>query len=251
MYLTAISAILRLVESSFNSRILMRRFAFYFFVGSLAFSAGIFFFQLLSNQGPKPEAVQVKVDEPTRTVSDIEDKILAQGARNSPKETNAKFICNDKAILAVLADIKRNKVLREWFEPDRRPDQITDCREMFDVEKKDLNRDGIVEFVVLGIRTGLCSARSDCPAWVVRQKAGKYQIILGAGRVQDISDDKTYHQGYKDIATSRTSGGCCYRTAEYRYKKGSYKAFRCTEWGWSETGYDKDRSLKPEECRAW
>jgi hypothetical protein len=121
---------------------------------------------------------------------------------------------------------------------------------MFRVEDKDLNRDGSDEFFVTATGGYLCSARSDCPTWVVSRKAGKMRVILYAGLVEDIGGSKTSYGGYKTLESTRTSGGCCHMYGEYRFEKGRYKVFKCIEGIWDADYIETLKSRKPSECRA-
>jgi hypothetical protein len=230
----------------------IRRFAFYLLIGLFAFLAGVLSVQFLLDRKPKPDTIQVelKVDELYRRVNDIDSKAATQKPQNSPKETNAKFTCNDKIILAVLSDIKRNNELQDRFQLSVENNPIADCKDMFRVEDKDLNRDGIDEFFVATTGGYLCSARSDCPTWVVSQKAGKFRVILYAGLVEDLGDSKTYFGGYKMLESTRTSGGCCHMYGEYRFEKDRYKVFKCIEGIWDADFHETLKSRKPSECRA-
>lgn len=223
------------------------RYACYFLIASIAFFVGTLVALFLVESGKNERIETIHMETPVGFEQPPEISYPAiVSADQSPKK---EFKCTDKVILTVLADIKRDKESERSLERYIKDGDITDCADMFEVRREDLNRNGVNEFIVDGFLFGLCSARSDCPSWVVSVKGGTPRIILDAGRVQSLSSIENYHQGFKTFGSIRTSGGCCHIYAEYRYENGRYNAFKCTQ-GTHEKGDEILKPLKLRECMA-
>lgn len=193
----------------------MRRKAFYLAVALLAFGIGyvtvpIFYSTLENKFNPTTQSkiIPKKLAEPSENkFESFKPKEFGvgdgYGIRSSePIETPKLYkpTCKDKNLLPIWNALQKDKVFKESEESTS---ENADCTNRIEVQKADLNGDGIKEFIVWG-RYNFCGGTGNCLIWIYENKKGKFKRLLqysayydGKSKWFEIQKAKT--KGFKNL----------------------------------------------------
>lgn len=114
------------------------------------------------------------------------------------------------------------------------------------VEKKDLNKDGQLEFIVVLNEEGICGAHANCPNWVYRKTGSEYQLLLRTFG-QQLLLEKTSTNSFRDLRSEGASSAFETDFSIYKFDGNKYQATACYSRTYSAKG--QKPKIAPIKCQ--
>ena len=112
-----------------------------------------------------------------------------------------KPFCHDRSIIPIWREILRDKAVRDslGYSSD-----TADCKNILDIKRIDLNRDGKAEILVRGNNFHLCLYNGNCGFWVLQKSENHYHRLLFGTDYMDITENgdqvlPSRRNGFSDI----------------------------------------------------
>ena len=140
-----------------------------------------------------------------------------------------KPTCDDSKIkpiwLALHKDSEFRERIDEMFEEH-------DCKDMFEIYRTDLNRDGRKEVLVRGAITEFCGGVGNCMFWVMQKRGRGYKILISASDYVDRSDMggqilRKSSKGYSDILLKGHFSAAETSFSYYKFDGRRYRESKC------------------------
>lgn len=94
------------------------------------------------------------------------------------------------------------------------------------VEKKDLNKDGKMEYLATLDNAYMCGAHANCPHWVFRKTGDSYKLLLAAAG-QLLTPQKNLSNKFFDLRSDGSSSAVESSYEIYKFDGKEYKATDC------------------------
>ncbi len=178
------------------------------------------------------------------TISTAPPPLLQEHPFNPERPTLEEFkklvTCRDKTLALVWEEMKRTE---GFWDPINPSYEYTDCGDMFEAYRLDLNGDGVDEIRVHGRRGIRCGATGNCWEWIFRRTRGKKYQLINEYSFHTFKLLKNRTEGFRNIyVTLNDSISASYHYI-YRYSRGRYTEAMC--W---YTDYHTDGSVTNITC---
>ena len=117
------------------------------------------------------------------------------------EKLRTELSCYDPQVLPIWHQLKKDE---EFKHRVGHSSDSTNCSEMLEVYRVDLNRDGKKEILVRGKNFQVCGAVGNCGFWVFERAGSSFKKLLSSSDYVDISDlgeqiQKSRTKGYADL----------------------------------------------------
>lgn len=114
------------------------------------------------------------------------------------------------------------------------------------VKKKDLNKDGQPEFIVVLNEGVICGAHANCPNWVYRKAGSEYQLLLRTFG-QRLLLQKTSTNKFRDLRSEGSDTAFEGSFVDYKFDGNKYQAKGCYTRTYATKG--KKEKITPIKCQ--
>lgn len=228
----------------------MRRFIFYISVGLLTFGVGCFLAYVFQYCYVSEESTinkKVLPNNPKQKVGNLA-ALSIKG-----KSRLADPVCESQPLKSLWNELKKDKVFEDWLGWKKSFSEDDNCADLLRIEIFDLNSDGAYEFLVRG-DSSFCSMTCNCAFWVLKEKNGKFQIILSGNSYLDGRDilsqiQKSRTNNFKNILLEVRVQRNAHAYKLYKFDGKKYRERNCNIHQWNE--FEPDEKTKIMNCREF
>lgn len=226
----------------------MLRYSLYIFAAIITFSISSLFaidYSLL----------QIDGNSRAKTIPIIPKKSNKNQSISSNVKKEIMYDCKNKTIIALELFLKTTEFVNRVNSDDSllKNDfpQAINCKDIYELKKVDLNKDGRKEILIEGSTFGLCNMRGNCEFWVFEKVGKKYKQILYHEWTFSYKISHRFTNGYANIEVyaNSSNGNPSHYLHIHKFNHKSYKLKKC--FSVYEFFYDdksKNPKKVPEKC---